>query len=320
MDISNKLRYITENEAVKSYNDLKKKPSLKTDFSRVGLIALDYFFLNHRIKAKTKKGNISFYEAIKNEKMIERLNILVERCKKKKINEYDDVGLLKAQYQMFQLYYGSVNQFRPMIAKYVYTMLNPKIGILDFSSGWGGRLLGAMSMNIPYIGIDANTELENSYKKMIDTYSPTSDIQMIFKPSENVDFSKFKYDLIFTSPPYFMVEIYENMPLYKSKQDFLTTFFIPVVMSAWNNLTNGGNMALNIPKEMYDAIKSYLPKLNKTFMLPLANKHPKDSAIGNKLGEEDKERYELIYVWNKADDSTGCISHQSIIGGIDEKI
>jgi hypothetical protein len=307
MDISKKLRDITKKEAIDSYNELKETPSLKPDFSRIGLKALDYFFLNHRIKAKTKK-HISFYEAAKNKEMIEHLNILVEKYKKKKVNEYDDIGLLKAQYQVFQLYYGTINQFRPMIAKYVYTMLKPKIGILDFSSGWGGRLLAAMSMDIPYIGIDANTKLENSYKKMIDAYNPTSgsanasnasDIHMIFKPSEKVDFSKFKYDLIFTSPPYFMIEEYETMPAYKSKQDFLTTFFIPVTMSAWNNLTNGGNMALNIPEEMYDAIKPYLPKIKKTFMLPLSNRHPNDAVVGNKLGKENKERHELIYVWHK---------------------
>jgi hypothetical protein len=77
------------------------------------------------------------------------LNELVTRYKKKAIKDYDATGLLKAQYQVFQLYWGSINQFRPTVAKWVYTTLKAKTGILDFSAGWGGRCLAAMSMGIP---------------------------------------------------------------------------------------------------------------------------------------------------------------------------
>jgi hypothetical protein len=298
MEVAKKLRDITKQDAIESYKELKETPIQSPDFSRVGLKALDYFFLHHRIKAKTKR-HISFYDAIKSKEITEHLNTLVEKYKKKKISEYDDVGLLKAQYQVFQLYYGTINQFRPTIAKYVYSTLKAKVGILDFSAGWGGRLLAAMSMDIPYIGIDANKKLEKTYEKMIETYEPDADVTLIFKPSEQVDFSKFKYDLVFTSPPYFMIEEYETMPAYKSKQDFLDTFFIPVTMSAWKNLVPGGNMALNMPEEMYEAIKTFLPKIKRTFILPLSNRHPTNSSTGSKLGKENKERHELIYVWHK---------------------
>ena len=295
MDISKHLRDISKEEAIQSYHDLQE--NLRSpDFTRIGLKALDYFFFHHRIKAKTK--HISFYEAIKDKEYITHLNELVVRYKKKELNEYDKIGLLKAQYQVFQLYYGTVNQFRPMIAKWIYHTLNPKVAILDYSSGWGGRCIAAMSMGIPYIGIDANKKLEKSYERMI-KIEPTADVRMIFKPSENVDFSKFKYDLIFTSPPYFMIEEYEKMPAYKSKQGFLDKFFIPVTLHSWNNLLPGGNMALNIPEEMYDAIKDLLPKIKKTFMLPLSNRHPVNTSKRQKLGKQDKERHELIYVWHK---------------------
>lgn len=298
MEISKKLRDISKQDALESYQELKNAPIQSPDFSRIGLKALDYFFFNHRIKAKTKR-HISFYDAIKDKDLTAHLNTLVLRYKKKKPSDYDEVGLLKAQYQVFQLYYGTINQFRPTIAKYVYSILKPKVAILDFSSGWGGRLLAAMSMGIPYIGIDANKKLEKSYERMIETYEPTANVKMIFKPSEQVDFSKFKYDLVFTSPPYFMIEEYETMPAYKSKQEFLDIFFIPVTMSAWNNLLPGGNMALNIPEEMYEAIKPHLPKIKRTFELPLSNRHPTNSSSGSKLGKENKERHELIYVWHK---------------------
>jgi len=299
MDIAKKLRDISKDDAIKSYEELQTSSIQSPDFSRIGLKALDYFFMHHRIKAKTKR-HISFYDAIKDKETRKFLDTLVVRYKKKDISQYDDIGLLKAEYQVFQLYYGTINQFRPMIAKWVYSILKPKVAILDYSSGWGGRCLAAMSMNIPYIGIDANKNLEKSYERMINTFEPkNSHIKMIFKPSETVDFSKYKYDLIFTSPPYFMIEEYEKMPTYISKTNFLENFFIPVTMASWNNLIPGGNMALNIPEEMYEAICKLLPKIKRTFVLPLSNRHPVNTAKMQKIGLEDKERHELIYVWHK---------------------
>ena len=91
MDISKRLRDITKKEAEDSYKELKETPSRSPDFSRVGLKALDYFFFNHRIKAKTKR-HISFYDAIRNRELTQHLNTLIVRYKKKSLDEYDDVG------------------------------------------------------------------------------------------------------------------------------------------------------------------------------------------------------------------------------------
>lgn len=296
--IAQDLRDISKQDAIESYNDLKSTPSKEPTFSRIGLNALDYFFLHHRIKAKTKK-HVSFYDAIQDKALTAHLTELVKKYKKQDIKDLDKQALLKSQFQVFQLYYGTINQFRPVIAKWIYTLLKPKVGILDFSAGWGGRALAAMSMGIPYRGIDANKLLEPAYRNMIKLYEPNADIIMTFKPSEQVDFSKFNYDLIFTSPPYFMIEEYEKMPLYESKQNFLNTFFVPVIHKAWSNLMPGGNMALNMPAEMYDAIKEFLPRVKRELVLPLSNRHPVNAAKKGTLGEEDKSRHELIYVWHK---------------------
>jgi len=296
MNITKKLRDITKEEALESYDELKRLKINKIGLQRTGLKALDYFFLKHRIKAKTK--NISFYEAIRNKEKTKKLNELVKKYKKKSPKEYNEIGLLKARYQVFQLYYGSINQFRPIIAKWIYSLLKPK-GILDFSSGWGGRLLSAMSMGIPYIGIDVNDKLESTYRKMIETLEPDANVILEFKAAEKVDYSKYKYDLVFTSPPYFMIERYEKMPKYKSKQDFLDTFFIPVIESVWKYLLPDGNMVLNIPKEMYEAIKEMLPKVKRVLNLPLSNRHPTNAVKKTQLGKIDKERSENMYVWHK---------------------
>ncbi len=299
MELARRIRPISSDDIRKSYQQLKESPCEDPGRSQVGTKTLDAFFLGHRLKARTK-SHISFAEAMRDPTKIKHLKELVVRYRKKPLSAYTDDQLVRMMYYAFQLYYGTVNQFRPAAAKWVYCQLKPQVGILDFSSGWGGRALAAMAMGIPYYGVDANTALAPAYQKLIQTVEPNATIQMQFQPSETVDFSKFKYDLVFTSPPYFMIEEYEQMPAYGSKQGFLDKFFKPVVSAAWRHLMPGGNMALNMPEEMFDAVKNLLPALHHTILLPLGNRHPTNAVKGQKLGKEDaEERFEYIYVWHK---------------------
>jgi len=300
MEISKRLRSITKEEALESYIKLKDLPCEEIGKnSRSGLVCLDYFFLHHRIRAKTKR-HISFFNSLKDKELIDYINTKIEKIKKVSPLNLNEDELLKQRYSVFQLYYGTINQFRPSEAKRLYCALQPKIGILDFSAGWGGRCLGAMAYGVPYIGIDANTKMEKAYHDMIQLLEPTANVKMYFKPSETVDFSKFNYDLVFTSPPYFMLEEYERMPEYGSKEGFLEKFFRPVVLSAWKNLRSPGYMALNMPKEMYDSVKGVLPKMWKRMKLSIANRHPTNAVKGDTIGKTDsKARSEGIYIWKK---------------------
>ena len=158
--------------------------------------------------------------------------------------------------------------------------------------------IAAMALDIPYVGIDANRLMEPTYKKMIKEYDPTAKVQLFFQPSETVDFKKFSYDLIFTSPPYFMLEEYEKMPQYGSKEGFLEKFFRPVVEGAWAGLAPGGHMALNMPHDMYMAVRGLLPKIHSRIVLPVSNRHPTNAGAGRAIGVE-KERHEYTYVWKK---------------------
>lgn len=305
VDLAKKLRNITKEEALESYDELKELDCQGIrKHARKGLECLDYFFFKHRIKAKTRR-NISFFDAYKDKDILNYLDEKLKKIRNVDVSTLNETALAKQRYSIFQLYYGSINQFRPTEAKRVYCLLKPKIGILDFSAGWGGRCLAAISLDIPYIGIDVNENLKKSYEDMVSTINPSANVQMVFQPSEKVDFSKFKYDLIFTSPPYFFFEKYEKMPTYESKDMFLTTFFIPVVMNSWKHLLPSGYMALNMPKEMYDSVKSQLPKVWKQLRLPISSRHPKEAAKGEKIGEVDKgQRFEKIYIWKNLRNTT----------------
>lgn len=134
--------------------------------------------------------------------------------------------------------------FPPLTAKYLYEKYTNHIknqdviNLYDPSSGWGGRIAGAMSVDINrkihYIGTDPNTDHwipelnktkyeyladffnENTYRgsnPLLDCTN-THDVYTLGSEviHENEDFQKYKgkLDLVFTSPPYFGKEGYSE--------------------------------------------------------------------------------------------------------------
>lgn len=271
------MRGISEEKAKHSWNQLV---SLRAEpgCSRAGLKALDKLFFDYRIRTKTKMG-VSFAEALATPDILEHLNSLVVRYKRKPCYE--------SLYDIFCMWYGSVNQFRPAIAKWIIARYAPKVGLLDFSAGWGGRALACMSLNVPYTGVDTNINLKEAYQQLQE-YNPTSPIKMIWEPAEQVTFD-FPYDMVLTSPPYWTLERYEEMPTYKTKREFFDRFLTPVVLKAWDGLLLGGHMCLNFPETFYKEIKDRLPPIFETLEMPLANRT---------LGRGAKAS-ELVYVWKK---------------------
>ena len=276
------LRPISPERAFRSYQALKD-----SDAPRAGLPALDYLFFSHRLQTRTKgRDRLSFYQAFHDPDTVEHLRVLCRRYKRDPTRPSD-------LYQVFQMWYGSVNQFRPQVAKAIYCSLAPKVGILDFSAGWGGRALAAMSLGIPYIGIDANHDLRPCYDSL-QTYEPSSSLRMVFQPAETVDFSSFAYDCVFTSPPYWTQEVYPNMPAYPTLQDFLQTFLVPVILRAWTHLLVPGTLALNLPVWLYKRLAPFLtslPPLSDRLLMPYTTRFAKEKGTS----------HELVYVWRKTE-------------------
>jgi 16S rRNA G966 N2-methylase RsmD len=262
--------------------------------AKVGNAVMDHYFFGHRLAAKTKR-NISYYEWIKTN---------WKRNKSEhsfyKFNRAQGKTPEKARYAVFRLYYGAIHGFKPLVAKWLYCTYQPRIAILDFSAGWGGRCLGAMALGIPYIGIDTNKDLRPAYERMVKELDEPK-VTMRFQDAAATDFSRFKYDMVFTSPPYFKtvkpVEGYAHMPRYADRADFNARFLFPVVRNTYSNLARGGTYALNIPADMYDELNAagiLPPKLHAKHRLFLQPRFAK----GNPK-HPDTQYEEYIYVWKK---------------------
>jgi hypothetical protein len=98
--------------------------------------------------------------------------------------------------------------FKPIIAKYVALKYsNPGDLIGDYSCGFGGRLLGAMSCDRKYIGTDPLTTPE---LEQMAVFFGFKNYTLINSGSENYCGDENSVDLYWSSPPYFDQEYYSK--------------------------------------------------------------------------------------------------------------
>jgi len=148
--------------------------------------------------------------------------------------------------------------FKPATAKYIYTKYNAK-SVLDFTAGWGGRMLGASSMDIGYMGFDTNIKLKEGYDKMKKDLEIGEECSIEYESMlemKDVDsFLEFlEYDCVLTSPPYINLEQYEGMPLFESIEQYFNEFLIPSLDLSFKHLKVGGVMCINISQIIYDKL------------------------------------------------------------------
>lgn len=153
--------------------------------------------------------------------------------------------------------------FKPSLLVGIAKLLcGPRPRILDISSGWGDRLIGAMALDAAaYYAADPNTALQPGYDAIRAAFGHlvTDPAAFVTLP---VPFEELKldaeYDLVFTSPPYWNLELYgeaANDTAAGSKQSTLTSttgstwynqFLMPSLRRAFATLRVGGHMVINI--------------------------------------------------------------------------
>lgn len=258
----------------------------------LGIKFIDYFTLEERLNTVGYQG-INFYE------FVEKIDYYKTKNYVNNIYNFHKNGRnnkIQIYMKIFQLYFGSISVFKPLIAMNIYYKFKPSC-ILDFTMGWGGRMLAACKMNIDYIGIDQNTNLIKPYEEMIkiiNNYSSTK-INLIFKDCLEVDYSLLEYDMVFTSPPYYNKEVYSNQKV--MTKDQWNEFYKSIIDRTFKNLKLGGYYCLNVPSEIYEnVIISLLGVYHER--IPL-NIHKRRSSAADAKGVKNNNYNEFIYVWKK---------------------
>lgn len=161
-------------------------------------IISDYFNQNCRVRC-VHEGDVSPLDNFK----INFDNIIkLLESRKKSIN------IENLDYATYEFTKVQCTMFKPKIIKYLIELFSAK-KLLDISSGWGDRLIGAMAANVElYHGFDPNPCLHKGYQEMINFFKPKGEFIIKQLPFEKAQLTNNFYDMVMSSPPYFDIEVY----------------------------------------------------------------------------------------------------------------
>ncbi len=206
--------------------------------------------------------------------------------------------------------------FRPALAKQIYDYFKMPL-IYDYSSGFGGRLLGFMASNFQqkdskYISVEPCSETYAGLIKMVDFFDMHDFIELHKIGSEDFlpPHYKEKFGLAFSSPPYFNKEEYSEeetqscikFPVY---QDWRDKFWFKTMENIHYLLKKDGIFIVNIHdikdgkenipliKETEDFANTLFSERMKNFYLPRNSYAPRANSPGQKVF------YEVFMVWKK---------------------
>jgi len=161
-------------------------------------------------------------------------------------------------FECFRVNRGSVVFFKPSTAKWIYKKFGAT-SVLDPTAGWGGRLLGAWSLGLPYVGFDTNINLQRPYEEMMETLAGFAgincDLEMRFEDCLKADWSDISYDFVLTSPPYINLEVYQGMTPFESDTAYYDGFLLPLITKCIRYCKTGGWVCFNISPKMFQELK-----------------------------------------------------------------
>ena len=178
---------------------------------------------------------------------------------------------------------AEVSTFKPTNLVAIARLFNSR-RMLDFSAGWGDRLVGAIALDMElYVGVDPNGALFDGYADIVERFEEVDSVvsksrrttyttatgrvrSFINSPFEKVSRQTLKayggFDLVFTSPPYFDLEVYSDESSQSTSnaaggrmdalERWYSSFLMPSIEKAWSVLDEAGVMVLVINDPPYD--------------------------------------------------------------------
>jgi 16S rRNA G966 N2-methylase RsmD len=218
------------------------------------------------------------------------------------------VSLLEMREQIWKMGF-ECNAFKATLAISIYKMFQ-STRILDFSAGWGDRLLAAIAYGADrYLGYDPNPELQHGYQEMIQMFTPNSrknqhyEVKMEAFETANIPETE-TFDLILTSPPYYDFETYissdkeaaktQSIVKYPRFHIWMVEFLFTSLHKCWNRLDIGGNMVIHLS----DVYKTNYVEAMIIFILGWCEGSRFDGSIAS-IGDCGKPR--PLWVFHKLD-------------------
>jgi len=152
---------------------------------------------------------------------------------------------------------ASVSNYRPLVAKAIMGKYSREGTVVDFSAGYGGRLLGALALHRTYIGIEPNLSQTIGLRRMTASLQrlqfvlPKVEILNGVAENELLKLSTKSAELVFSSPPFFNWERYsksgnQSFRRFPAYADWLTCFLKPVIAESYRILETHGKFVVNV--------------------------------------------------------------------------
>jgi SAM-dependent methyltransferase len=204
-----------------------------------------------------------------------------------------------------------VSNFRPTVAAGIVQRYTPPKGrVLDFSAGYGGRLLGAHVTGRSYYGIDPSPSQVKGLRKMAAACrretadAPSVAIHRAAAETALPLLRARSVDLVFSSPPYFDREKYgseqeQSWVRYSTLEEWREGFMRRVIEQSARLLATDGYLVLNVAErpdsiaQMALEIARPLFVLERTWRMRLANLPYK------RLTYADVYKWEPVLVFKK---------------------
>ena len=272
-----------------------------------GLVLLDFLFPNlHQVHAGDN-NNKTIYERFYDDNILK--TCLQSALKTRKI-----CNMRTAFFAAARFLWRTATNYSPMRAKAIFEKFCPKGGtIYDYSAGFGGRMLGALSSSYDfhYICTDPNTETFDNLVQLMEYISevkPTIKCDIANEGSETFVLPENSVDFAFSCPPFFTLEKYsdeetQSINKFPNYEEWLENYVRPTIKNCISALKPAGLYGVNIVN-FWQGGKKYLVaddwiKIAQEEGLILQGIFPIVSKARKK--EEDQDQ---IYIFSKSKDIT----------------
>lgn len=244
-------REITKKDLTSEVSNLIRKNVSEEgiNYTRNNSKIVKYF--NNSLKFANRKGSdspYSYWQKLKSDRdLFHKFYQNRIRCsdwyKEKDNMKYIDDGYVPEQIYGIGLTTSMkapyVSYFKPIFAKY---LINKYLGefdtVFDPFTGFGGRLLGALSLNKNYIGYDINDAVIKENSEIYEFWkevSPNtkSTVQLVCRDSLKEDSAQEEHNCLFTCPPYGDLEQWRTLDGNLVKCDLNCDEIIDVVLKKY---------------------------------------------------------------------------------------
>lgn len=279
-----------------------------------GIDLCKFLFPNLFFVQSGSANHNSLYDKFMDDHKLKRAIKLVFDMKKGK---YVNTTELRNKLELIS---GNVaTNFHPMKAKALYEKYCPPNGVIyDFSCGFGGRMLGALSSknNYTYYGVEPCTDTYKNLLRLGDYIESVTNREHSFEivqsgSEQHITDRENFVDFAFSSPPYFSLERYceeesQCYIKYPTIEEWFIGYVTPTIENIYKYLKEGAYYGVNISdfnlgKSRVEFVEQWI-KLSKIIGFEYVETIP--MSVTNRRGfgfEEVKDNYkqEGVYIFRK---------------------